>query len=199
MLFDLETVFLFIWALGAQPLTGFMLFTFFLFAFLLVLILLYVYQARLLEGVTECDGQGHDSDSLGNARSDAFEYFSTKKDEFVGWARKFSLFHTVRHGLLRDGVHGGEFRLRPTDLARAPALSPRQSDLLMVVGTLTQTGAGASGLRTMCEPKWVMAFGACAAAAVSIRTMPPWQASTRSSVDLRSGCPPGRRLSSTPS
>ena len=53
MLFDLETVFLFIWALGAQPVTGFMLFTFFLFAFLLVLILLYVYQARLLDMVTE--------------------------------------------------------------------------------------------------------------------------------------------------
>lgn len=53
ILFDLETVFLFIWALGAQPLTGFMLFTFFIFMFLLVLILLYVYKARLLEAVTE--------------------------------------------------------------------------------------------------------------------------------------------------
>jgi len=53
ILFDLETVFLFIWALGAQPLTGFMLATFFLFAFLLVLMLLYVYKMRLLEGVTE--------------------------------------------------------------------------------------------------------------------------------------------------
>jgi NADH-quinone oxidoreductase subunit A len=46
-------VFLFIWALGAQPVTGFMLFTFFLFTFLLIVILLYVYRARLLEGVTE--------------------------------------------------------------------------------------------------------------------------------------------------
>ena len=27
-----------------------------------------------------------------NAGHPAFEYFSTKKDEFVGWARKFSLF-----------------------------------------------------------------------------------------------------------
>ena len=53
ILFDLETVFLFIWAVGAQPLTGFMLFTFFLFVFLLVLILLYVYKARLLEEVTQ--------------------------------------------------------------------------------------------------------------------------------------------------
>ncbi len=53
ILFDLETVFLFVWALGAQPLTGFLLFTFFLFVFLLVLCLLYVYKARLLEAVTE--------------------------------------------------------------------------------------------------------------------------------------------------
>ena len=53
ILFDLETVFLYIWALGAQPLTTFMLVTFGIFMLLLVLILLYVYQARLLEGVTE--------------------------------------------------------------------------------------------------------------------------------------------------
>ena len=53
ILFDLETVFLFIWALGAQPLTTFMLAIFGFFVFLLVLILLYVYKARLLEGVTE--------------------------------------------------------------------------------------------------------------------------------------------------
>jgi NADH-quinone oxidoreductase subunit A len=53
MLFDLETVFLFVWALGAQPLTGFMLFTFLVFAFFLVLILLYVYQARMLDTVTD--------------------------------------------------------------------------------------------------------------------------------------------------
>jgi NADH-quinone oxidoreductase subunit A len=53
ILFDLETVFLFIWALGAQPLSSFMLITFGFFIFLLVLILLYVYKARVLEGVTE--------------------------------------------------------------------------------------------------------------------------------------------------
>jgi len=53
ILFDLETVFLFIWALGAQPLTGFMLFTLGIFVALLVLILLYVYKAQLLEGVRQ--------------------------------------------------------------------------------------------------------------------------------------------------
>jgi len=53
ILFDLETVFLFIWALAAQPVTGFMFATFVLFMLLLVLILLLVYQARLIEAVTE--------------------------------------------------------------------------------------------------------------------------------------------------
>jgi NADH-quinone oxidoreductase subunit A len=53
ILFDLETVFLFIWALGAQPVTTFMLVTFGIFIALLLLILLYVYKARLLEGVTQ--------------------------------------------------------------------------------------------------------------------------------------------------
>ena len=53
ILFDLETVFLFIWALGAQPLTSFMLATFALFALLLVLIMLYVWRSGLLEEVTQ--------------------------------------------------------------------------------------------------------------------------------------------------
>jgi NADH-quinone oxidoreductase subunit A len=53
ILFDLETVFLILWALAAKPLSDFMLVTFALFVALLVLILLYVYKARLLEAVTE--------------------------------------------------------------------------------------------------------------------------------------------------
>ena len=53
ILFDLETVFLFIWALGAQPLTGWLLLTFAVFVFLLVLMLAYVWKSRLIENVTE--------------------------------------------------------------------------------------------------------------------------------------------------
>jgi NADH-quinone oxidoreductase subunit A len=53
ILFDLETMFLFIWTLGAKPLTGFMMFTLALFLFLLIITLLYVYKARILEAVTE--------------------------------------------------------------------------------------------------------------------------------------------------
>ena len=53
ILFDLETVFLFIWALGAQPLTGWLLLTFGFFVLLLVLMLAYVWNSRLIENVTE--------------------------------------------------------------------------------------------------------------------------------------------------
>ena len=52
ILFDLETVFLFIWALGAKPLDGLMLGLFGIFVGLLVLILLYVWKSRLVEDVT---------------------------------------------------------------------------------------------------------------------------------------------------
>ena len=52
ILFDLETVFLYLWALAATPLTGFMLVTFALFTLLLVLIMLYVWRSGLLEEVT---------------------------------------------------------------------------------------------------------------------------------------------------
>ena len=53
ILFDLETVFLILWVLSAQPLDAFMLATFAIFMFLLILMLLYVYRARLLEAVTD--------------------------------------------------------------------------------------------------------------------------------------------------
>jgi NADH-quinone oxidoreductase subunit A len=53
ILFDLETVFLFIWALAAQPLDGLMMGTFIGFMALLTLILLVVYKAGLIEMVTE--------------------------------------------------------------------------------------------------------------------------------------------------
>ena len=52
VLFDLETVFLFICALAAQPLTGSLLAAFGLFTLLLVFIMLYVWRTGLLEDVT---------------------------------------------------------------------------------------------------------------------------------------------------
>jgi NADH-quinone oxidoreductase subunit A len=53
ILFDLETVFLFLWALGAQPLTGALLAALGVFLVLLVVIMLYVWRTGLLEEVTQ--------------------------------------------------------------------------------------------------------------------------------------------------
>lgn len=53
ILFDLETVFLFLWALGSQPLTGALLAAFGVFMVLLVVIMLYVWRTGLLEEVTQ--------------------------------------------------------------------------------------------------------------------------------------------------
>jgi NADH-quinone oxidoreductase subunit B len=48
--------------------------------------------------------------------------------------------------------------------AALPRFTPRQADLLMVVGTVTHKQAPvlARVYEQMCEPKWVMAFGVCA-------------------------------------
>lgn len=51
ILFELETVFLVLWALGAQPLTGTLLLVFGFFLALLVLLILYVWKSGLLEDV----------------------------------------------------------------------------------------------------------------------------------------------------
>lgn len=51
ILFELETVFLFLWALGAQPLTGTFLLVGGFFLLLLVLLVWYVVQSGLLEEV----------------------------------------------------------------------------------------------------------------------------------------------------
>jgi len=52
ILFDLETVFLYVWALGAQPLTSSALIALALFLALLVLIMFYVWRSGLLEEVS---------------------------------------------------------------------------------------------------------------------------------------------------
>ena len=95
------------------------------------------------------------------------EYLTTKKDEFVGWARKFSLFPypfvTACCGMEFMSVSA---TLYDTDRfgAALPRFSPRQSDLLMVVGTISHKQAPIlrKVYEQMCEPKWVLAFGACA-------------------------------------
>jgi len=91
----------------------------------------------------------------------------TKLEAALGWARKYSLFPypfvTACCGMEFMAVSCSHY---DTDRfgAALPRFTPRQSDLLMVVGTVTHKLAPVL-LRVyeqMAEPKWVVAFGACA-------------------------------------
>jgi NADH-quinone oxidoreductase subunit B len=94
-------------------------------------------------------------------------FFTTKFDSLLGWARKWSLFQypfaTACCGMEFFAVAAPKY-----DIARfgaeAPRFSPRQSDLLWVVGTISQRQAPVLKriYDQMCEPKWVIAFGTCA-------------------------------------
>lgn len=91
----------------------------------------------------------------------------TKLDALLAWARKWSLFQypfaTACCGMEFMAAAGPRY-----DIARfgaeAPRFSPRQADVLWVVGTISQRQAPA--LRRiydqMTDPKWVIAFGTCA-------------------------------------
>jgi NADH-quinone oxidoreductase subunit B len=101
------------------------------------------------------------------SKNPVFDVFTTKKDEIVGWARKFSLFPypfvTACCGMEFMSVSS---TIYDTDRfgAALPRFTPRQSDLMMVVGTITHKQAPVLKriYEQMCEPKWVMAFGVCA-------------------------------------
>ena len=95
------------------------------------------------------------------------EFYTSKLADAVNWARKYSLFQypfvTACCGMEFMSVAAPKY-----DIARFgaefPRFSPRQSDLLMVVGTITER-QGPILKRVydqMAEPKWVIAFGVCA-------------------------------------
>jgi NADH-quinone oxidoreductase subunit B len=94
-------------------------------------------------------------------------FATTRVDALLGWARKYSLFAypfvTACCGMEFMALNSPRF-----DLARfgaeAPRFSPRQSDLLWVVGTISQRQAPVLKriYDQMMEPKWVFAFGTCA-------------------------------------
>jgi NADH-quinone oxidoreductase subunit B len=97
----------------------------------------------------------------------AAEWMVSKLTDATNWARKFSLFQypfvTACCGMEFMSVAAPKY-----DIARFgaefPRFSPRQADLLIIVGTITERQGPA--LRRiydqMCEPKWVVAFGVCA-------------------------------------
>ncbi|MCX7952542.1 MAG: NADH-quinone oxidoreductase subunit NuoB [Deltaproteobacteria bacterium] len=92
---------------------------------------------------------------------------TTQLEKAIAWARKYSLFTypfvTACCGMEFMVVSCAHY---DTDRfgAALPRFSPRQSDVLLVVGTVNHKLAPVL-LRIyeqMLEPKWVIAFGACA-------------------------------------
>jgi len=87
-------------------------------------------------------------------------------DSALGWARKFSLFNlpfvTACCGMEYMSVQGAHYDMDRFGAA-FPRFSPRQSDLLMVVGTISLKMAPVlvKVYQQMCEPKWVVSFGVC--------------------------------------
>jgi NADH-quinone oxidoreductase subunit B len=85
----------------------------------------------------------------------------------LGWARKYSLF-TYPFATACCGMEFMSVAASRYDIARFgaefPRFSPRQADLLMVVGTINMKQAPILKrvYEQMCEPKWVVAFGVCA-------------------------------------
>src|SRR4249919_1164879 len=91
----------------------------------------------------------------------------TRLDKALAWARKYSLF-PYPFATACCAMEYMSLSMAPYDIDRfgalLPRFTPRQSDLLMVIGTVTARQAPIliRVYEQMAEPKWVMAFGACA-------------------------------------
>jgi NADH-quinone oxidoreductase subunit B len=124
-------------------------------------------------------------------------YFATKLEKVVGLARKNSLW-PLPFATSCCGIEFMATMASTYDLARFGSerlsFSPRQSDLLMVMGTIAKKMGPV--LRQvyiqMAEPKWVIAVGACAASGGIFDTYSVLQGIDRIiPVDVYvPGCPP---------
>jgi NADH-quinone oxidoreductase subunit B len=97
----------------------------------------------------------------------SLDVHASRLADMVNWARKWSLwqypFVTACCGMEYMATAASKYDISRFG-AEVPRFSPRQADLLMIVGTITERQGPA--LRRiydqMCEPKWVIAFGVCA-------------------------------------
>ena len=122
---------------------------------------------------------------------------TTRLDAVVNWARKNSLW-PLPFGTACCAIEFMSMMASKYDLSRfgAEALrfSPRQSDMLLVLGTITNKQAPV--LRQiyaqMAEPKWVISVGVCASSGGMYRTYATLQGIDRViPVDVYvPGCPP---------
>lgn len=124
-------------------------------------------------------------------------FFATTLDKVVGMARKNSLwplpFATSCCGIEFMATMASHY-----DLARfgseRPSFSPRQADLLMVMGTIAKKMGPIlkQTYEQMAEPRWVIAVGACASSGGIFDTYSVLQGIDRVvPVDVYvPGCPP---------
>ena len=124
-------------------------------------------------------------------------FISTKLDSMINWSRKYSLF---QYPFITSccGIEYMSTACSHYDIARfgaeIPRFSPRQADLLFVVGTITHKMAPILKrvYEQMTEPKWVIAFGACASSGGFYQNYATLQGIDRIiPVDVYiAGCPP---------
>lgn len=94
-------------------------------------------------------------------------FFASKLDDVVGLARKNSIwplpFATSCCGIEFMALMGAHYDLARFGSERV-SFSPRQCDLLMVMGTIAKKMAPVvkQVYLQMAEPRWVLAMGACA-------------------------------------
>jgi len=94
-------------------------------------------------------------------------FFATSLDKAIGMARKNSLwplpFATSCCGIEFMSTMSAHYDLSRFGMERL-SFSPRQSDLLMVMGTIAKKMAPVlrEVYTQMAEPKWVLSMGACA-------------------------------------
>src|SRR5207249_606776 len=93
-------------------------------------------------------------------------FFTSKLDEAIGWARKYSIFQypfvTACCGMEYMATACSHYDVDRFG-AGLPRFSPRQADVLFVVGTISHKMAPVLKriYDQMTEPKWVVAFGVC--------------------------------------
>ncbi|MBK8441964.1 MAG: NADH-quinone oxidoreductase subunit B [Sphingobacteriales bacterium] len=124
-------------------------------------------------------------------------FFATSFDEVIGIARANSLwplpFATSCCGIEFMATMGAHYDIARFGAER-PSFSPRQSDLLMVMGTIAKKMAPIvkQVYEQMAEPRWVIAVGACASSGGIFDTYSVLQGIDRIiPVDVYvPGCPP---------
>lgn len=105
--------------------------------------------------------------ALATKKADAISFFGQMVSKGLGWARKYSLF-TYPYATACCAMEYMSVSASRYDISRfgaeIPRFTPRQADLLMVVGTINMKQAPILKrvYEQMCEPKWVVAFGVCA-------------------------------------